>query len=91
LAEHKNAVGRYLRGVHGHASKYIVSFNSRAGRPKPTLNSTGKQYVTTAKVHNARMFSKALIGKRSKPNKAFTSGLRRRKQHLRPCTKSQRF
>ena len=77
--------------MHGRASKYIVSFNSRASCPKPTLNSTSKQYVTTAKLHNARKFSKAFIGKRSKPNKSFTSGLRRRKQHLRPCTKSQRF
>ena len=43
----------YLRGVHGHASKYIVSFNARAGRPNPTLNNTSKQYVTTAKLHNS--------------------------------------
>ena len=60
----------YLRGVHGHASKNIVSFNSRAGRPKPTLNSTSKQYVTTAKLHNARTFSNPFIGNRSKPNKS---------------------
>jgi hypothetical protein len=63
---------KYLRGVHGHASKYIVSFNSQAGRPNPTLNSTSKQYVTTAKLHNARTFSKPFIGKRSNPNKSFT-------------------
>ena len=60
----------YLRGVHGHTSKNIVSFNARAGRPNPTLNKTSKQYVTTAKLHNARTFSKPFIGNRSNPNKS---------------------
>ena len=58
----------YVRGVHVHASKYIVSLIARADRPNPTFNNTSKQYVTTAKIHNTRTFNKPFIGKRSKPN-----------------------